>query len=523
MWEDLQPSFFKTSPYEEYMVLNPARVPGTCEWFVNHERFQRWKASERNDILWLSADPGCGKSVLSRALVDERLADDGSAIICYFFFKDNEKQNNASSAICALLHQLFCAKEQLLQNHAKKPVEQHGESLKSEFEALWRLWIAAATDESAGDVICILDALDECRQFDQERLIKKLDSFFSTSHKETGAESKLKFLVTSRPSQEIERQFRALTDNDPQIHVSSEMESEQIGREIAHVVDVEVDKIGRDIKDEDIKEALREKLLETPNRTYLWLRLTLDHIRKTLLPTKANLLKRIGELPTTVEEAYEKLLAKCDEQDARRVLNIIVAAQRPLTVSEINVALGIAESDEFEYPRPQSLSYASLNLPADETRKSYVRDSCGLFVSVVGIYVHLIHQTARNFLIGQNEMKESIGRWKHSINLRLAHQMVAKICVINLFFREARDPTHSNGSPVTSSSSVSAAECTGKYALLEYSASHWTTHFSEAGSTCEGSLTEHASELWRHKKWSIDDMVQSVHSPKQCPSRFVKK
>lgn len=59
------------SGYEDYKDFNPARVEGTCEWFLTDDRFRKWRNSNTSSILWISAGPGCGKSVLSRALVDE--------------------------------------------------------------------------------------------------------------------------------------------------------------------------------------------------------------------------------------------------------------------------------------------------------------------------------------------------------------------------------------------------------------------------------------------------------------------
>lgn len=41
--------------------------------------------------------------------------------------------------------------------------------------------MSAGTDPSAGDVICVLDALGECRQFHQKKLITYLERFYSRS------------------------------------------------------------------------------------------------------------------------------------------------------------------------------------------------------------------------------------------------------------------------------------------------------------------------------------------------------
>ena len=76
------------SNYEAGKNANPIRVSGTCEWFLRHPDFLSWRQSQCSSLLWLSADPGCGKSVLSKYLTDckgEVLSlNPGISMICYF-------------------------------------------------------------------------------------------------------------------------------------------------------------------------------------------------------------------------------------------------------------------------------------------------------------------------------------------------------------------------------------------------------------------------------------------------------
>ncbi|KAF7510433.1 hypothetical protein GJ744_006712 [Endocarpon pusillum] len=103
--------------YEQYKDVNPGRVLGTCKWVLDHPQFQAWQRTGHNDLLWISADPGCGKSVLSKFLVDHEFQTADQITVCYFFFKDNELQDNLAIALRALLHQLFSHQPQLL-HHA---------------------------------------------------------------------------------------------------------------------------------------------------------------------------------------------------------------------------------------------------------------------------------------------------------------------------------------------------------------------------------------------------------------------
>jgi len=75
-----------TCPYRDRKERNIERVPGTCEWFTNHSLFQNWNKNQRSSLLWVSADPGCGKSVLVKYLVDHILPSTGERTTCYFFF-----------------------------------------------------------------------------------------------------------------------------------------------------------------------------------------------------------------------------------------------------------------------------------------------------------------------------------------------------------------------------------------------------------------------------------------------------
>lgn len=77
---------FKTTSYEERMMLSPERIPGTCEWFQRHEKFERWLKEPRG-LLLVSADPGCGKSVVTATGSNILPAEQPEATVCYFFFR----------------------------------------------------------------------------------------------------------------------------------------------------------------------------------------------------------------------------------------------------------------------------------------------------------------------------------------------------------------------------------------------------------------------------------------------------
>jgi hypothetical protein len=157
---------FKTSTYEQYKDINPNRVKGTCKWVLKSSEYRRWWESSSNDLLWISADPGCGKSVLAKSLIDEVFHTSTPTVsICYFFFKDNNEQNSLATALCAILHQLFRLQPHLLR-YALPFWEKNQEKIHQGAEDLWHIFMAAMSDPESVDTICVFDTLDECQRSD---------------------------------------------------------------------------------------------------------------------------------------------------------------------------------------------------------------------------------------------------------------------------------------------------------------------------------------------------------------------
>jgi hypothetical protein len=169
----------KDATYEWFKDRVEERVEGTCEWLTEHNNFKEWLKQE-SGLLLVSADPGCGKSVLAKYLVDCFLPGQplpGSPTICYFFFKDQD-QNTVCQALCALLHQLFSQKLDLI-HHAMTEYDKTGEGLINATESLWSVLLHVMQDPKTGPVITILDALDECAGIDY--LVRKLNENFHSN------------------------------------------------------------------------------------------------------------------------------------------------------------------------------------------------------------------------------------------------------------------------------------------------------------------------------------------------------
>jgi hypothetical protein len=129
------------SNYRGRKDRNRKHTPGTCQWFTGHQNFNDWNENRGPGLLWVSADPGSGKSVLARYLIDEVLPSTIKRTTSYFFFKDDfPDQRSSSNAMCAILCQIFLQKPHLL----KQSVLDKTELEELDFADFSELWVYSA-------------------------------------------------------------------------------------------------------------------------------------------------------------------------------------------------------------------------------------------------------------------------------------------------------------------------------------------------------------------------------------------
>ncbi|KAL1851973.1 hypothetical protein Daus18300_012396 [Diaporthe australafricana] len=438
--------------YEWYKGRVEDSIEGTCQWFLSHENFKRWLEQDSGPLL-VSADPGCGNSVLAKRLIDHELPR--SSTICYFFFKDQDQNTTLNRALCALLHQLFSDQPALIQ-HAIPEYDRNGSGLVNVRTSLWSILRAAARDPQAKPIIVVLDALDECAEGEFEELMKSLREQFHDGKLSSG---KTKYLLTSRPYETIVSAFRGLLKDFPYIRIPGEKQSDAISEEVNLVIAHRADQLATDKGlPKSLRDILVSKLCKTPQRTYLWVYLLFDHLETEYFKkTPKGIEFTISKLPKTVNEAYEKMLQKSkDNKAARKALSILLAAREPLTVAEMNCAINADE----------------LDLEQEDAFEASLRSWCGLLVSIYHRKVYFLHQTAREFLLAEMPETAAPSSWHGSISMQDAHAVLAGSCVAYLenFNRDSDAlDAHSTADRRT--------------AFLPYSASAWGDHCRD-GLTC---------------------------------------
>ncbi|KAL6229077.1 nucleoside phosphorylase domain-containing protein [Aspergillus navahoensis] len=185
------------SPPDPSTNLNEAqkkRQEGTGSWFLNSEPFKQWKTGNRQH-LWLHGIPGCGKTVLSAAIIENlNQQHDSSYIILDFFFDftDTNKQS-LDSLVRSLVAQLFSKCEKSRKELEKLFSSCEDGNRQPTFESLSAAFMQMV--KYVEHIQIVMDALDECKT--RRDLLLWLEHLAHSGH------SGLQLLATSRKEEDI--------------------------------------------------------------------------------------------------------------------------------------------------------------------------------------------------------------------------------------------------------------------------------------------------------------------------------
>jgi hypothetical protein len=457
--------------YESHRRRVPDAVPGTCQWLLHHEKYTRWRQKEQSGLLWLSADPGCGKSVLVSYLIDH-LRDSTNKmrvpeIVCFFFFKeDNDEQGDACHAFSAILSQLYTAQPWLTQ-HASEVFSVQGTTMLYQFSTLWDIFMASVRDTRSRDVIIVLDGLDECEEGTRHQVLQSLTRFYASNIESLEEPPFIKTIVASRPNNDIKIAFDIL----PTIRLRGEDQPEAISNDIELVIDHHIHKAVHRGLPMSILTDVQAALIKGADRTFLWTTLVIELLEAKRGASKRELLEILKS--RDIYRIYDRLLVdSSDPVEARKLLKVIVAAARPMTLTELSVAMAINQTQQ---------DFDDLELDIIHNFEERIKSLCGNFVRIIYSTVYLVHQTARDFLLEDkdSEMKvgTAIGAWQHSIALWQAHSEFLDICLQYLALLNTRRKATLEEDDLSE---------TDPHDFLDYAGRFWTRHYQGA--------EEHASQ-----------------------------
>lgn len=168
--------------------------------------------------------PGCGKTVLSSAIIDD-LSKDHLQVLLYFFFDFSvpEKQS-LDNMLRSLITQLYRQRKET-RFHLDKLWRSFGEGSKQPtVESLEKAFRGMIDDTK--DVKLVLDALDESQTRDD--LLEWLQAVFQSTN--------VRLIVTSRREGDIEAAFTAVAQPEDVVPIQRSDVNKDIGAYVCHKV-----------------------------------------------------------------------------------------------------------------------------------------------------------------------------------------------------------------------------------------------------------------------------------------------
>ena len=173
--------------------------------------------------------------------------------------------------------------------------------------------------------------------------------------------------------------------------------------------------------------------------------------------------RTLDELPESLDETYERVLKeikKPNRDHARRLLQCLVVAIRPLRVEELAEVLAVDFDDTDGIPK------LNPNWRWEDEEQA-IFAPCSSLIAIVesggSRVVQFSHFSVREFLTSTRLATSSGDTLHYHIALEPAHRIVAQACMSILLRSDDRD--EQSGNDIGKASP-----------LAQYAAKHWTTH-----------------------------------------------
>ena len=286
------------------------RSPGTCEWIFELSQYNDWLDSAEGRLLWISGEGGLGKSIVTSAVIDKlygQFAPNSGTTLQYLFCASGDDATRESDRIRRhLLRELYnCFGMQddlsvlergndiiskfLGEKAAASKASTQKRSDKSTSFAESYLSLASALETK---VLLVIDALDECSDRVQGRLIPSLEELFD-GHGDT-----VKVMITSRPEADI---GNALSSR-PEIKVN-----EHNGPDIEKTAKAKLGTLsGLSAPERDLA---CKAIVEKAQGLYRCVDPAIDFLSK---PWQRPIERRLAQLPEGLTDSYLQILRQVD-------------------------------------------------------------------------------------------------------------------------------------------------------------------------------------------------------------------
>ncbi|SPJ73867.1 related to vegetatible incompatibility protein HET-E-1 [Fusarium torulosum] len=374
----------KTDPRHDKRSIISAKgglVYDSYRWVTENQQYKQWYDDRSNRLLWIKGDPGKGKTMLLCGIIDELEKSIPNAVFYFFCQASDPSLRSAAYVLRGLIWSLVRTRPSLI-SHVRQQYDQAGADIfvnHNAWQALSEMLTAILNDDTAADCVFVIDALDECTD-GQEKLIDLISRLANTC--------KARWVISSRNWHTIEAQLNSVTAD---ARLQLELNATAIAEAVHYFINHKVKELalGKRLND-DIRVKLYEYLVANADDTFLWVALVCQELAKLDVAPR-HILQVARSFPSGLTKLYERMIVimnqSRDKKFCEAVLALSAVAIRPLTLSEIATLDGRLEDVSEDL----------------EAITDIVR-SCGSFLTIREDTVHIVHQSARDYLIKASEI-----------------------------------------------------------------------------------------------------------------------
>ena len=377
------------SKYDFEKTWKQTRKAGNTTLLNGNTAYQNWKDRTDSCTLVYTGRPGCGKSVLLANMVDDiniHIRDKGNLVAYFFSQHDTPESLKARTIIGSLACQFLRIISDLNLTGTAKSLDTRKSTLDVE-NIIDLLQHALPADFKA---YVILDGIDDCDDTEREQLTQHL-------HK---MQVNFKLLVcishrlesNSRLKKYLEN-FTAATstsipDNNPDIEEFIEWELESCLRSRKLV-----------LGDPSLILEIQDALQAGSNGMFLWTALQIESL--CFMKTDNAIRQALRDLPKDLSETFSRILHRSRGLGVpyqKRILELVTAAQRPLTAEELREAISVVPGDAIWNPAKALNNVFS------------VLTCCGslLVIDEEDLTIRLVHQSVKTFLFSRYKDSEAV-------------------------------------------------------------------------------------------------------------------
>ncbi|OTA06132.1 hypothetical protein A9Z42_0068730 [Trichoderma parareesei] len=280
------------------MTIKKAHVK-TCQWLLQRPEYLDWldpaKFQEHHGFLWIKGKPGTGKSTLMKFALRNAQRKRGGKIIIHFFFnaRGEDLEKSTVGMYRSLLSQLLERIPSLLDTlEVPGSIARSGEDHHWNTEILTDLLEQAIQNLEGFNVLCFIDALDEC----EEDHVRDMIRFFETVGESiTAGTFRVCFSSRHYPHITISKGLGLVLESQ-----------EGHTQDITSYIDSEL-MIGR----EALATHLRTELREKAGGIFMWVVLVVGILNKEYDSGRVkDLRKRLQEIPEDLHELFRNILTR---------------------------------------------------------------------------------------------------------------------------------------------------------------------------------------------------------------------